>query len=286
MGEYLKRNGRLLLAAVVIVLFCAALPELFAAGKAIETGSWGLSFREEGKEPVGNASRQALESYDAVYVGDGKEKVIYLTFDAGFENGYTASILDTLQAHNAPACFFVVGNYLETAPELVRRMVNEGHIVGTVSYTHLSPRLACLGQAHRALQHAGAFLQCHHAGLAHTRRRRSCRTGGRACPRRLLRHLSLIHISLEISHNLRYAVFRWYGYEHMDMILPCFRFMNLDTLILAQLSDHLSDILFDLSVYDLSPVFRCEYDMIFTFPLRSVYKELHADHETGAADNK
>ena len=67
----------------------------------------------------------------------------------------------------------------------------------------------------------------------------------------------------------------------MDMILARFCFMNLDTLILAQLSDHLSDILFDLSVYDLSPVFRCEYDMIFTFPLRSVYKELHADRETG-----
>ena len=67
----------------------------------------------------------------------------------------------------------------------------------------------------------------------------------------------------------------------MDMILARFRFMNLDTLILAQLSDHLSDILFDLSVYDLSPVFRCEYDMIFTFPLRSFYKELHADRETG-----
>ncbi len=69
-------------------------------------------------------------------MGDGKEKVIYLTFDAGFENGYTASILDTLQAHNAPACFFVVGNYLETAPELVRRMVNEGHIVGNHTYHH------------------------------------------------------------------------------------------------------------------------------------------------------
>ena len=54
----------------------------------------------------------------------------------------------------------------------------------------------------------------------------------------------------------------------MDMILARFRFMNLDFFILAQLSDHLSDILFDLSVYDLSPVFRCEYDMIFTFPLR------------------
>ena len=72
----------------------------------------------------------------------------------------------------------------------------------------------------------------------------------------------------------------------MDMIFARFCFVDLDTLIFAQLSEHLSDILFDLSVYDLSPVFRCEYDMIFTFPLRSVYKELHADHETGAADNK
>lgn len=110
--------------------------ELFAAGQAIETGSWGLSFRAEGKAPVGNASKQALESYDAVYVGDGNEKVIYLTFDAGYENGYTASILDALKAHNAPACFFVVGNYLETAPDLVRRMVNEGHIVGNHTYHH------------------------------------------------------------------------------------------------------------------------------------------------------
>lgn len=66
MGEYLKRNGRLLLAAVVIVLFCAALPELFAAGKAIETGSWGLSFREEGKSrsemPAGRRSRTTTRS--------------------------------------------------------------------------------------------------------------------------------------------------------------------------------------------------------------------------------
>ena len=72
----------------------------------------------------------------------------------------------------------------------------------------------------------------------------------------------------------------------MDMILARFCFVDLDTLIFAQLSEHLSDILFVLSVYDLSPVFRRKYDMIFTFPLGSVYKELHADHETGAADNK
>ena len=136
MGEYLRRNGRLLLAALVIVLFCAALPGLFAAGQAIETGSWGLSFRAEGKAPVGNASKQALQGYDAVYVGDGTEKVIYLTFDAGYENGCTAPILDALAKHNVRAAFFVVGNYLEQNPELVRRMVREGHIVGNHTYHH------------------------------------------------------------------------------------------------------------------------------------------------------
>lgn len=56
--------------------------------------------------------------------------------------------------------------------------------------------------------------------------------------------------------------------NHMDMILARFCFVDLDTLIFAQLSEHLSVILFDLSVYDLSPVFRHKYDMIFTFPLR------------------
>ena len=136
MGEYLKRNGRLLLAAVVIVLFCAALPGLFAVGKAIETGSWGLSFRAEGKAPVGNASKQALQGYDAVYVGDGTEKVIYLTFDAGYENGCTAQILDVLKKHGVSAAFFLVGNYIEQNPELVKRMVAEGHTVGNHTYHH------------------------------------------------------------------------------------------------------------------------------------------------------
>ena len=95
-----------------------------------------LSFRAEGKAPVGNASKQALQGYDAVYVGDGTEKVIYLTFDAGYENGCTAPILDALAKHNVRAAFFVVGNYLEQNPELVRRMVREGHIVGNHTYHH------------------------------------------------------------------------------------------------------------------------------------------------------
>lgn len=98
--------------------------------------NWGLSFQTEGKPPVGNATAGELAAYDAFYTGSGDEKVIYLTFDAGYENGNTEAILDALQKHHAPAAFFLVGNYIETSPELVKRMAAEGHIVGNHTYHH------------------------------------------------------------------------------------------------------------------------------------------------------
>lgn len=98
---------------------------------------WGLSFGEEGAQPAGNASAEDLKWYDAYYVGDAREKVIYLTFDCGYENGNTALILDALKKHDAPATFFVVGHFLETAPDMVKRMVAEGHAVGNHTYHHL-----------------------------------------------------------------------------------------------------------------------------------------------------
>lgn len=98
--------------------------------------NWGLSFPEKGKTPVGNATAEALKTYNAYYVGDTSQSVIYLTFDAGYENGYTPSILDTLQKHQVKATFFVVGNYIQTSPDLIRRMVKEGHIVGNHTFSH------------------------------------------------------------------------------------------------------------------------------------------------------
>ena len=62
--------------------------------------------------------------------------MIYLTFDCGYENGNTGAILDALKKHNAPGTFFVVGHFLESAPELVKRMVTEGHTVGNHTYHH------------------------------------------------------------------------------------------------------------------------------------------------------
>ena len=98
---------------------------------------WGLSFGESGTQPVGNAASQDLAWYDAYYVGDDDEKVIYLTFDCGYENGNTEPILDALKKHNVQATFFVVGHFLETAPEMAKRMVEDGHTVGNHTYHHL-----------------------------------------------------------------------------------------------------------------------------------------------------
>ena len=106
------------------------------AGSVLPTGSWGLSFRSEGSAPIGNAGADQLRQFDTVYLGDTSEKVIYLTFDAGYENGCTEKILDVLQKHQVKAAFFLVGNYIEKNEDLVRRMVKEGHIVGNHTMHH------------------------------------------------------------------------------------------------------------------------------------------------------
>ena len=123
--------------------------------KAVETAAevnWGLSFQQAGQPPVGNATPEYLAKYNAYYIsgaaagsdegdndaGNKKDtpKPIYLTFDAGYENGYTAEILDILKEKKVPAAFFLVGNYIEENPELVKRMEAEGHIVGNHTMHH------------------------------------------------------------------------------------------------------------------------------------------------------
>ena len=105
-------------------------------GDTIETGAWGLSFQTQGQAPVGPAGVDELKKYDAAYVGDTRDQVLYLTFDAGYENGCTEQILDVLKAHDIQAAFFLVGDYLERNPDLVRRMAEEGHIVGNHTMNH------------------------------------------------------------------------------------------------------------------------------------------------------
>ena len=120
----------------IVILAAIALAVSIFSRQVIETGSWGLSFRTEGAPPVGNVGSAQLEKYDGVFLGDPSKKVIYLTFDAGYENGCTEKILDALKKHNVKAAFFLVGNYMEQNADLVRRMVEEGHIVGNHTMHH------------------------------------------------------------------------------------------------------------------------------------------------------
>lgn len=146
MFSFQRRPGPLALFCAVLLLLTmllwpmsrqsSSLPAAGDATVAVSTDNWGLSFPTEGQSPVGNATVEELAQYNAYYLGDTSQKVIYLTFDCGYENGYTSSILDTLKKHNAPAAFFVVGNMIESAPDLIRRMVAEGHIVGNHTYHH------------------------------------------------------------------------------------------------------------------------------------------------------
>ena len=128
-----RRDLLILLLAIILAVTVAAM--VFSAS-AIQTGSWGLSFRQEGAAPLGSAGQDQLKQYDAAYLGNGEEKVLYLTFDAGYENGFTGAILDSLKKHEAKAAFFLVGGYIQKNADLVRRMVREGHTVGNHTMHH------------------------------------------------------------------------------------------------------------------------------------------------------
>ena len=128
-----KRDIFLLLCAAIATV---AMVTIQFSADSIETGAWGLSFRQENTAPIGPANAEELARFNAAYLGNTNEKVIYLTFDAGYENGCTEKILDVLKKHNAPAAFFLVGNYVEKNADLVRRMVEEGHIVGNHTMHH------------------------------------------------------------------------------------------------------------------------------------------------------
>lgn len=98
--------------------------------------NWGLGFQEEGKRPIGNTSIDDLKKYNAYYAQDTSKKILYLTFDCGYENGNTPAILKALKKHHAPATFFVVGNFLQENPDLVKQMLKEGHTVGNHTFHH------------------------------------------------------------------------------------------------------------------------------------------------------
>ena len=143
MKVHIFDKKQVLYVVLAIILLCIgmvcalrAVNRLGAAEAAAGITDWGLSFQSEGAPPVANASQEYLRNFDTLYVGDTNQQEIYITFDAGFENGNTEKILDALKKHGVKATFFLVGNYFETQPELVKRMAEEGHTIGNHTYSH------------------------------------------------------------------------------------------------------------------------------------------------------
>lgn len=80
-------------------------------------------------QTFGKTNVELMKKYDGIYMGDSEKKYVYLTFDEGYEAGYTEKILDTLKEEKVTATFFVTAHYINTAPDIVKRMIEEGHIV-------------------------------------------------------------------------------------------------------------------------------------------------------------
>ena len=97
---------------------------------------WGIKKNKNSPPDVPQDVKEMLPQYDAFYMDNSGEKTLYLTFDEGYENGYTGKILDILKKHEVPAAFFVTGSYFDREPELIKRMVEEGHIVGNHTENH------------------------------------------------------------------------------------------------------------------------------------------------------
>ncbi|MBX4266962.1 delta-lactam-biosynthetic de-N-acetylase [Clostridium estertheticum] len=108
-------------------------------GVSTKEYSWYFQPKNDNTPPDGpKETNQLISKYDCFHLGDTSKKVLYLTFDEGYEAGYTAPILDVLKKHNVKAAFFVVKPYITSSPDIIKRMVTEGHLVCNHSNHHLS----------------------------------------------------------------------------------------------------------------------------------------------------
>ena len=100
---------------------------------------WGIKRNDNNEQPdVGTVNRKILDKYQGIYMGNKEQKLIYLTFDLGYEAGYTSKILEVLKKNDVKATFFITAHYLNTQPDLVKQMIDEGHIVANHTNHHYS----------------------------------------------------------------------------------------------------------------------------------------------------
>src|SRR5699024_3155489 len=123
------------MAVTLILFFLACVPSQYGIHAA---GGYGWGFKKNADHEIPDVGRykQILDEYGAYCADFSGEKVVYMTFDNGYEEGYSDEILDVLKRHKVPATFFLTGHYVKSQPDLVERIADEGHIIGNHSYHH------------------------------------------------------------------------------------------------------------------------------------------------------
>ena len=151
----MKLNKKIIISYVVVITFFICLFSVITDNdeninnKTVTTNSnsilsnkkicWGIKRETNHVQPdVGKQNKAVLDSYNGICLGNADSKKVYLTFDSGYEAGYMEKILEVLKQNNVKACFFITAHYLNTQPELVKKMIDDGHIVGNHTVNHKS----------------------------------------------------------------------------------------------------------------------------------------------------
>ena len=146
----MKKKTIIIIAVIIVIsAICTIIAKsVISNNETIETSStnlsnkkigWGIKRNDNHEQPdLGSQNRKVLEENHGIAMGNKEKKNIYLTFDEGYEAGYTEQILKTLKENDVKAAFFITAHYLNTQPELVKRMIDEGHILGNHTVNHKS----------------------------------------------------------------------------------------------------------------------------------------------------
>ena len=142
---FIVLKKKIIIAVAACILTIIAIPVAIHytnnAAEAVQASTsantnWGLSFPKDGGTPIGNASSEFLQQYNSFYVGDTSKKEVYITFDAGYENGNVSRIVDILEQHHVPGAFFVLKYFITANPDLIRKMDAAGCLICNHTCSH------------------------------------------------------------------------------------------------------------------------------------------------------
>ena len=147
MKNLINKNRNAIIGFTTIILFAICLI-LIEKDNAVTTNSqalstkkieWGIKRNDNHNQPdLGNINKKIIDEANGIAIGNKDSKKVYLTFDMGYEAGYTPKILEVLKQNNVTATFFITAHYVNSQPELVQQMINEGHIIGNHTVNHKS----------------------------------------------------------------------------------------------------------------------------------------------------